>query len=158
VPGGRPRKSVEQHVLDGTYRKDRHGPLTPENTPATAPPPPVPSNLTTAERAAWKQLTALLAGVVKPRDTPTLVELCRWMARADLIAVALAAVKPGAKGFAQLLTAAAIATDKVAVLSGRFGLSPSDRAKLGADVHTPAPAQVKTRPRTALDGQAPPKD
>ncbi len=156
MPGGRPRKSIEQHVLDGTYRKDRHGPLTPENAPAAAP-PPTPANLTEAERVVWRELVGLLAGVVKPRDTPTLVELCRWMARADLIAVALAATKPGAKGFAQLLTASAIATDKVAVLSGRFGLSPSDRAKLGADVHTPAPAQVKTRPRTALDGQPPPK-
>ncbi len=26
MPGGRPRKSVETHIAQGTYRRDRHGP------------------------------------------------------------------------------------------------------------------------------------
>lgn len=156
MPRGQ-RKSVEQHVLDGTYRADRHGPLTPDNTPAIAP-PPMPPKLTETERVVWRQLVGVLTGVVKPRDVTTLVELCRWVVRADTIAAVLAVAQPGQKGYTQLLTAAAIATDKVAVLSGRFGLSPADRAKLGVDTSTPTPAKVKTRPRTKLDGEAPPKD
>lgn len=49
---GRPRKPIEQHVLSGTYRRDRHGPLPadlgsvrafPTTVGATALAPDVPS-------------------------------------------------------------------------------------------------------------------
>lgn len=140
-------------MLDGTYRADRHGPLTPADQPA--PPPPPPKHLTEAERKAWDTLSNLLSGVVKPRDVPTLVELCRWVARADGLAVALESVGPGEKGFAQLLTASAIATDKVLLLSTRFGLSPADRMRLREEGR-PTVSKVRTRPRTALDAAPPP--
>lgn len=149
------RKPIEQHVLDGTYRADRHGPLAADDQPAAAPPMP-PAKLTESEQSAWVDLTDLLGGVVKPRDVPTLTELCRWVCRADTLAAALANLTPGAKGFAQLLTASAIATDKVLLLSTRFGLSPADRMRLREESR-PTTAKVKTRPRTSLDDQAPPK-
>lgn len=154
MPRGQ-RKSIEQHVLDGTYRAYRHGPLTADNSPSLTP-LTKPANLTPAEGVAWDELVVLLAGVVKPRDSFMLVELCRWVVRANAIAEALASMKVGAKGHAQMLTMSAIATDKVNLLSGRFGLSPSDRAKLGANDHTPVVAKVKTRPVTKLDARRPP--
>jgi len=35
VTAGRPRKSLEQHMLEGTYREDRHGPRPRTSTAST---------------------------------------------------------------------------------------------------------------------------
>ena len=152
---GRRPKALEKHILEGTYRADRHGPLTPADMPA--PPPPMPAKLTGSVAVVWGEVVEVLAGVVKARDVPTLVELCRWVGRADTIAGVLDGLEPGGKGYTSLITAAAIATDKVLLLSGRFGLSPADRAKLRSESAGPAKPKVASRPRTRLDRKGPPK-
>ena len=147
------RKSIEEHQLAGTYRADRHGPLTPDDEPAAAP-PPMPPGLPDDAAAKWAELVAVLAGRLKRPDVPMLENLARWMAEADKLSAVRAEMKPGDKGYAQNLTMYAIATDKIALHSTRFGMTPADRAKLRAEVATgPAKPKVATRPRTALDAK-----
>lgn len=57
--GGHNRRSAEQHVLDGTYREDRHaGREHPRPEIGT---PDAPAALTGVARREWNRLTALLA-------------------------------------------------------------------------------------------------
>jgi P27 family predicted phage terminase small subunit len=59
--GGHNRKSAEIHILEGTYRGDRHGPLAlvadPARVPAGGCPAP-PPGLGGDSRALWNQLMA----------------------------------------------------------------------------------------------------
>lgn len=152
---GRPRKPIEKHQLEGTYRPDRHGPVNAADLPE--PPPALPPGLPDDVAAKWVQAVDLLAGVVKRRDVPLLIDLCRWLARSDKVAAKLDAMAAEEKGFNQTLIAAGIVTDKLLQLSGRFGMTPSDRAKLRVDHATTSKARVSTRPRTKLDAQPPKK-
>ena len=62
MPGGRPRKPVEVHVAQGTYRRDRHGPRPNAVAPPSAvwdeflalpdAPPPTDAQLSREEREA----------------------------------------------------------------------------------------------------------
>ena len=120
-----------------------------------------PPSLTGRAAEVWDELAGLLGGVVRRRDVPALVELCRWVERSERIAKELDAMPPAAREFKGLLVAAGIATDKVAMLTARFGLSPADRARIKADkVAGPAAApkpKVKTRQPTKLDAAGGPK-
>lgn len=151
---GRPRKSVDEHLANGTYRPSRHGPIPPAADPTPAEPPRMPKGLPEDVAAKWRELVAVLAGRLKRTDLPMLENLARWMAEADKLAAARAGMKPGDKGYAQNVTMYGIATDKIAMHSTRFGLSPADRAKLRAEAAAgPAKPKVATRPRTTLDAQ-----
>lgn len=160
---GRPRKSAEEHKANGTYRPNRHGPLPPPAAPPepVEPPPAKPAGLSDDVSRKWDEVTKALAHLIRPRDAGLLLELSRWLARSDTLAGALDKRKPGAKGFGQLLTAAAITTDKLLALSQRFGLTPGDRAKLkiapptNQAAPTPAP-KVASRTRTRNDDAIPP--
>jgi P27 family predicted phage terminase small subunit len=54
--GGWNRKSAEQHLISGTYRRDRHGPvaLASVNPQQTEPPEP-PASLSPTAREAWRR-------------------------------------------------------------------------------------------------------
>ncbi len=160
---GSPRKPIEEHVRNGTYREDRHGPLPGASLPVGDEPVErlvKPDSLGGRAAEVWADLTGLLGGVVRRRDVPALVELCRWVERSERIAKELDAMEPTDREFKGLLISAGIATDKVAVLTARFGLSPADRARIKADRLAPvAPAKpkVKTRQPTKLDAAGGPK-
>jgi hypothetical protein len=63
--GGHNRKSLAAHVLAGTYRPGRHGPLAAlaivPDAPV-APPPPPPESLTERTAALWRQTVAHYEG------------------------------------------------------------------------------------------------
>src|SRR4051812_14841340 len=96
------RKPLEKHILDNTYRADRHGPLTPDDAPQQTP-PVKPADLTGEAGKRWDQLTALLLGVVRDRDAPLLAEACRFWAELKRVQTQLKKTTPGAKGYNQLL-------------------------------------------------------
>ncbi|OWK34954.1 hypothetical protein FRUB_09796 [Fimbriiglobus ruber] len=114
--------------------------------------PSKPSNLSERVGSIWDRIVPLFAGVVKARDVPSLVDVCRWIDRAERTEARIEDMDPSDKAWTQALTGAAIATDKILALSARFGMTPGDRAKLR---DTAAPAQttprVKTRPATKFD-------
>jgi hypothetical protein len=152
---GRPRKSIAEHVANGTYRPSRHGGAAVEPGPGDGPAETIerPTKLGAEAARIWEELAELLAGSIRKRDVPALVELARWIARSDRIAELLDSLDPTDKDFKGLLVQAGIATDKVSDLTKRFGISPADRAKLKAipSVNGPAVAKVPTRPQTKLD-------
>ena len=152
----RHRKPVEMRLLDGTYQPSRHGPLPADLGDAFAP-PVKPSDLKGDASKLWDTLTVMLAGVVRDRDGLMLAELCQWWAELRRVKTVLAATTPDAKGYNGLLVAAAVCTDKLDKIASRFGLTPSDRAKLGAESTGPVKPRVATRPKTALDQSGPPK-
>jgi len=157
---GRPRKSIDEHLRNGTYRPDRHGPLPVPVSPADAPAEKLvrPPSLTGRAAAVWDELAGLLGGIVRRKDIPALVELCRWIERSERIAATLDKLKPTEKEFKGLVVVAGIATDKVAVLTSRFGLSPADRAKIKAEIAAgPPKPKVPVRPATKLDKQGGPR-
>lgn len=160
---GRPRKPIEQHLLDGTYRADRHGPLPGKGVVAGEWPSTTVvklGDLTGRAGELWAEYVRFLAGRINQGDWATLADLCRWVARGETIATQLDAVEPTSKEFRSLIVSAAIATDKVINLGARFGLTPADRAKgrVGAAVVADGVAKpkVRQRPATALDRAGPP--
>lgn len=150
---GRPPKPIEEHILAGTYKPSRHGPLAPADLPG--PPPEKPGDLSPVAAECWDRVLAVRAGVVKPSDRDALVVYCEWW---SLWVETLAMVREAdGGGRAQLMTSLAIATDKLAASFSRFGLSPSDRAKLRIETTGPAAPKVRSRQPTKLDKAGAPK-
>lgn len=73
--GGRPRKSIEQHKLDGTYQKCRHEGRGVQNVERLTGIEP-PETLTDVARQTWETVIPLLcrAGLVTQVDAPELYE------------------------------------------------------------------------------------
>lgn len=152
---GRPRKPLEKHLLDGTFRADRHGPP-PDDAGAVAP-PVKPADLAGDASEFWDRIVGVLAGVVRDRDGEQLAELCRWWARIQKVGAALDKAQPGSLLYSRLMTQAGTAAATFDRIAKRFGMTPADRAQLHIEATGPVKAKVPTRPRTALDKAGPPK-
>lgn len=168
----RPRKSLEDHVRDGTYRADRHGPLPagfltargPVPSPAVQPadaeltvqPPRKPEDMAEDVAAEWDRLALLLAGVVRDRDADAVSQMAWWLVELGRVQAVIGRMIPGHKGYKDALIAAGICQDKFDKLATKFGMTPADRAKLRSEAGPPK-AKVPTRPRTKLDAAGPPK-
>jgi phage terminase small subunit len=183
MPGGRPRKSLAQHIKDGTYRKDRHGPLpgdgdtavgvessgkvggkaagatTGQSVVSEPVKMPVQATQSAANQAKlWNELTKLLGETVTDRDAHMLREMCWWWAELLKIQEQLGNMVPGQTRYKETLTAAGVAIDKVTRIGEKFGLTPGDRAKLGVGASSGPPvAKVAVKPKTKLDAMGPPK-
>lgn len=147
-------KPVEQHVLDGTYRKDRHGPLPDEGD---FKPPEMPPGIGDLAAQFWERITELLKGVVRDRDGPQLHQLCFWWAQWETCEIALTGLEIGTIQHARVFNAASTASQNFDRIARRFGLTPADRAALKAERSGPPKAKVATKPAIKLDKQGPPK-
>jgi len=76
--GGRNKKSVEQHLLEGTFRKDRHGQKPQSQTEA----PTCPGWLSLAAKAEWRRVTPELKhrGMLTKLDRVALAMYCQTYA------------------------------------------------------------------------------
>jgi hypothetical protein len=151
----RPKKSLEDHVRDRTYREDRHGPLPPNllriwnggNDVAIADVPnneacktesiisiPVgiekPGDIGDEAGLIWDWLIEKLAGTITDRDAMRLRDLAEWWAELNRARRSMAELKPGTIGYTRVMNAVAVCEDRVNKASERFGLTPADRAKL----------------------------
>lgn len=137
MPTGRPRKPIQAKILDGSYREDRDGPI----PPATGSPPESPAGLHGEALAFWGRVVPDLIerGVVAGSDTTALVLMCEWWALYRRLRDSLPP-EGSLAGQTQTITQMAIATDKFDRLASRFGLNPSDRARL----RLPPPGAAKT--------------
>lgn len=145
---GRPRKTIEQRLAEGSYRPGRHGPISASVAGRGVPVPP--GDLAPGPRAYWDRLCPKLteAGVACETDSEALALLCWWLHELSLLRAAIdQARERGVPVRSQEYVAVGIATDKVDKLAGRFGLTPSDRAKLKADPPPPPAAPVPPRKR-----------
>ncbi len=129
MPGGRPRKPTSAKILDGTFRADRDGPA---DSVVPAPGSPVaPASLQGEALAFWNQIVPDLVarGVAAACDAPTLGYLCEWWSLYRRLYDSLPP-EGSLAGCTQTITQMAIATDKFDRLASKYGLNPSDRAKL----------------------------
>lgn len=138
---GRPPKPIEQHLKEGTYRKDRHSGALVVTTPGTgiAHMGP-PEHLTELQRAVWAQLADLLSSIVRESDAPMV----------ELAAVAYASYREleddirssgytytDDKGNVKANPSVQMRDRSMKMfmdLSARLGLSPADRARLGLNI------------------------
>lgn len=147
MPAGRPPKPIEQHLQEGTYRRDRHEGALVVTTPGTgiahlgAPP-----HLTPFQKDVWLELAKLLENIVRESDAPMV----------ELAAVAYASYRDAQdilnrEGLTVLddrdnpkvhpMVQVRDRSMKMYMdLSARLGLSPADRARLGLNIQ----ALVKT--------------
>lgn len=110
---GRPRKPTELHIVDGTHRKDRHGPL-PSPLARVEPLGPPPSDWEPAGKALWHELaTQIPLGVATKGDRLSFETLCRLVMRMRADKTPTPALAAQIRAYAAL-----------------FGLSPSARASL----------------------------
>ena len=123
MPAGAPKKSAKLKIVDGTYRADRERSqsVVPEGSPV------MPAGMTPVAKTFWKH-------IVKTRGD--------WLAESDLQALQVASelwahlrvaqktfqLDPIGKGNQTRYTTLLAEWGKA---SARFGLSPSDRERLG---------------------------
>jgi len=95
--GGNQQKTVAQHKLDGTYRKDRHAELrTPEPPPGR---PEMPEGLSEVGQAEWaRMLTRLEASqTLTTVDDGVLEQHCRLYQETEAVAVQQSDAQASAK-------------------------------------------------------------
>lgn len=128
---GRPRKPIASHVLEGTARDDRHGDIADAWQPDGA--PEMPSWLKDAARDLWQQLAPRLVGskVATGVDSAELAALCDWWARYREASIVADAVQDKqSTEFYRCSILASMAWKNFATAAAKFGLNPSDRARL----------------------------
>jgi P27 family predicted phage terminase small subunit len=132
------RKPTALKQLTGTFRPDREAKRAPMPRRAK---PRAPKSLTPAARAYWTDLVALLDDlrVMTPADVTALVLLCEALAEyrvadADVQAIGITYESTTRSGVMRRPNpAVAIRADawrRVERMLGRFGLTPSDRARV----------------------------
>lgn len=79
--GGRNKKSLATHLLQGTFRKDRHGDLVPPETPPEIFDPP--KTLRGKPRAVWDELApfAFEARTLTPASASMFAMVCRGVVK-----------------------------------------------------------------------------
>lgn len=142
-PGaGRKPKPLDDHIAEGTYRADRHGPETPAIRKASGKRPPMPAGLNSREKTAWKRLLDGLEfeGLLDHADAPLYEVFAVQWAR---VKEARAAVhKHGtlvAKANGELVANPAIrierdATDRVRQLADQLAIGLHTRSSLNLAV------------------------
>lgn len=147
MAAGRPRKPDEMKILDGTWRADRDGD---PSADVVADGEPVPPSFLKGEALRfWREVVPGLvaSGIAKARDSYQLAELCTWWARHRRLSRMIDTAKNADKRLHSLILMAGIAWmnfDKIAV---RFGLTPSDRAKLRLPAARSGKPGIMTRKR-----------
>jgi hypothetical protein len=140
--GGRPRKPVELHVMHGSYRRDRHGPL-PQSSGDEATDDPGERWFEPANGQAKEFYELLLASpigaAIKATDSAALAVVAETYVLLNR-SIDLAREDPTDPAARSAVVAYGGMFDR---LCSRFGLTPSDRARLGLP--------VVQRPESKLD-------
>jgi len=140
VPAGRPPKPIEQHIKEGTYRRDRHGGalvVTGDRLPVRA---DAPAHLSPRRRAIWSAVLANVAPIMRDSDVMMLeVVAVAWDTYLELqdeidsmglsftddkgVLRPNPLIRERDRQFKLFMDA-----------SARLGLSPADRARLGYNI------------------------
>lgn len=140
------RKPTQQHVLEGTFRKDRHGAIAGSFETLTKAPPCPPSIVSKKAIAAWNEIVPILAssGRLAPEDIPGLELAFRNLAFGIAIADTLQEMDPVAQASKFRMLASTMDRMNgffIDVLS-RFGFSSKGREALA---QTFATAKAKSK-------------
>jgi len=142
---GRPRKSNDVKILEGTWRKDRHGEI--EGALRADKRPVMPEGLSDDAQAFWKsQIDRLFeTGRMSSEDGQSFQALCQVWSEYKKLQRLLTDMDPLSDEYGGLLRLYLAALKEYRCGAARFGLSPSDRA--GMRVEAAKPAGVKARSR-----------
>jgi phage terminase small subunit len=123
---GRPKKPLKLKLLEGDYREDRHG--QPSQAMATATGAPrMPGGLDDVGRELWEHVVSQQKNYLSESDATALAALCQlWSLRSRTLAMANR--RPVDKDIRCSFLGYHNAAEK---LLAKFGMTPSDRAKLG---------------------------
>ena len=134
---GRPKKPIAAHLLEGTNRSyhDVDSQWQPDGAPE------MPAWLKDDARELWKELAPRLIGskVATSVDAAELAALCDWWARyREASKVADEVEDKQSTEFYRCSILASMAWKNFATAAAKFGLNPSDRArlKLGTETRT----------------------
>lgn len=146
MPAGRPPKPIEQHLKEGTYRKDRHAGALVLTGSRGIQQLGAPAHLTRLQRAVWDELAGMLDSIVRESDA-AMVETCavafatyrEAQGIIDEEGLIVTEVTYGKDGEVLSEKRKAHPAEQVRNramkifmdTSARLGLSPSDRARLG---------------------------
>jgi P27 family predicted phage terminase small subunit len=134
----RPRKSVEEKLLAGTYRRDRESP--PDLSTPLVKLPPSPSRLSKAGKAAWRRVgqAAIEIGSLRHSDLPQLELLASALALAEecelriRVAGLTVTSSTGVTKANPVVSTMQIARGQAHRIMQHLGLSPTGRIRLGA--------------------------
>ena len=129
VPAGRPHKPIELLKRDGGYRPYRHDKIS-HSVASTTGLPPKPRGMAKAASKCWDHIIDTRKDWISDSDGLTLQHMCEiWSLRGEAVKRlkedphnkdARCALRDWSQIFMQV--------------AGRFGLTPSDRAKLGEEI------------------------
>lgn len=143
MPRGRPRKPTPKHILDGTFRNDRHSDAEPKPEPGI---PTCPKHLSKLARQMWKELVAVLGetGVLTLADANALGLYCEaysdWRQAKEMIEATGAVLADDESGRIYKSPHRVILNEAIAQmqsLGASLGLDPAARTRL--KVPPPAP-------------------
>lgn len=156
--GGAGRKSIEEHMLDGTYRANRHGGLKQDNAKQVEPEQYISANFSTDKVRLFERFSELLfnegltSGEVDSLYISQIVDLYdAYVKAADLYAVGGIDAKVGPKLAINLMIEL---QKELRVLLGEYALTPSTRAAAARTKDNPSDADddpiaafLNTKPR-----------
>jgi P27 family predicted phage terminase small subunit len=127
---GRPNKPISHLKLYGTYREDRHGHVD-DQVDATGE-PVRPEWLGHEAKQLWDRVVPLLiaSGIAAEIDESELAAMCDWWGRYRDATRALDTIAIQERGYYSMQILAGAAWKNFSSIASRFGLTPSDRAKL----------------------------
>jgi len=123
---GRPRKPHHLHIAEGTLVPCRHDP---DNAIIATGTPEMPPGLRGEARKFWKAWAVKLAGMGAAEvDSAELASMCEWWGRYR--ALARKRMPKDMLDAKRLLDGLKLAWREFDHIAARFGLTPSDRARL----------------------------
>lgn len=138
---GRPPKTAAQHKIDGTFRNTRHKKRAEQSFRAGV--PTMPEGMSNDAEAMWLMIVDQVPHeVLCTLDVYALQDCCQWYALSRAYHRQLQR-DPIDK---DILKAASIASQKLLAYSSRFGLTPTDRARIKA----PPPTDEELDPIAAV--------
>jgi hypothetical protein len=129
MPRGRPRKPIEQHLHDATFRGDRHVVAPAMNMTPGGDAVAKPAGLAGKAGELWDIVANRYA--LKDTDAPELVACCKFFDRYWVCWDTYEKTKPGTKRALLVQREANDNWKRFEIIAGKYGLTPSERAKLG---------------------------
>ena len=155
MPKGRPAKPTKLHILEGTFRSDRHGDgVEPEPLPGPA---KCPKHLSKDAKRVWKELVRVMdgAGVLTQADQWIMARFCssavrlwKYEAQLDQFSPASTTDAEASLVTKRLYVIIHGETDTLKALAAQLGLSPVARSQLQIGVRQAAPT-IPVRDRSA---------
>lgn len=142
---GRPRKPEALHILEGTFREDRHG-----NRGVDADGiPERPKSLKGDAKKFWDSAVPQLIelGLAKAIDATQLEAMCQWFARYQKFSKTIDGCSDPLAISRELMLNMEAAWKMFDKIASRFGLSPADRMRLRTTGETKKKSGVASRQR-----------